>query len=562
MGGPLHDSNRRTVPLHGLYALVVTLGVSIFAASATSLIAQAPLSTGPSQAPAKTTATSDPLGRETPRRAGMGFIYYINRGDYKTAARYLQPTPGQDTDLEECAKQFEALHEKFEGDIALLSDDPQGIVEHGLPPGQVRAGVLVVGTTRADVILVRVDDPEAGKIWLVSKETVASIPNLYEQMESEQPSAISRMVPAALTRRHLLRLSLAQWLGWLLSIPISFLLAWLFEFLVSVPNRVRFKLRRIPFKPVWATRHGMPLVCIVAILLHGLFVYLLRPPIFYRMYYSRFLATLLVVSIAWLVGGIIERGFEHALKRARAQGRGAESILILTQRFVHVVLLVVTLMVAMSVFGFDMKTALAGLGIGGLAIALGAQKSLENLIGGVSLLMDKAVHVGNFCRIGNELGTVEDIGLRSLKLRTLDQNLLVVPNGLLAQMQFTNMTVRSKLLINQNFSLRIETTVGQLQTVLDRVQSMLNQDAAIEAGTSRITVSSFSGAAYELNLFAYGKTGDYAKFTGIQQGVILKIAEIVEAAGTGFTGPTRSIYLSRDTGLDVGKAVKQARSGS
>jgi len=197
-----------------------------------------------------------------------------------------------------------------------------------------------------------------------------------------------------------------------------------------------------------------------------------------------------------------------------------------------------------------------------LAIALGAQKSLENLIGGVSLLMDKAVHVGNFCRIGNELGTVEDIGLRSLKLRTLDQNLLVVPNGLLAQMQFTNMTVRSKLLINQNFSLRIETTVGQLQTVLDRVQSMLNQDAAIEAGTSRITVSSFSGAAYELNLFAYGKTGDYAKFTGIQQGVILKIAEIVEAAGTGFTGPTRSIYLSRDTGLDVGKAVKQARSGS
>ena len=83
-----------------------------------------------------------------------------------------------------------------------------------------------------------------------------------------------------------------------------------------------------------------------------------------------------------------------------------------------------------------MKTALVGLGIGGLAIALAAQKSLENLIGGVSLLMDKAVQVGDFCRIGDRVGTVEDIGLRSLNLRTLDQNLLVVPNGSLAQMQF------------------------------------------------------------------------------------------------------------------------------
>jgi MscS family membrane protein len=318
---------------------------------------------------------------------------------------------------------------------------------------------------------------------------------------------------------------------------------------------VRSKLQKISFKPVWATRHGRPLRCIIAILLNGLFVYQLRPPLFYRIYYFRVLAALLVGSIAWLVGGIMERGFEHALKRARAQGRGAEAILILTQRFIHVVLMIVTLMIALSLFGFDMKTALAGLGIGGLAIALGAQKTLDNFIGGVSLLMDKAVHVGDFCKIGNALGTVEDVGLRSLKLRTLDQNLLVVPNGLLAQMQFENMAARSKLLINQNFSVRIETKVEQLQSVLDRVQNMLDQDPAIEAGTSRVRVSSFAGAAYELNLWAYGTTGDYTQFTAIQQNVILKIAEIVEAAGTGFAGPTRSIYLSGEASLAARKAA-------
>jgi MscS family membrane protein len=167
--------------------------------------------------------------------------------------------------------------------------------------------------------------------------------------------------------------------------------------------------------------------------------------------------------------------------------------------------------------------------------------------------MDKAVNVGDFCRIGDRIGTVEDIGLRSLKLRTLDQNLLVVPNGALAQMQFENMRARRKLLINQNFSLRIETQVEQLRFVLDRVKSMLNEHPAIESGSSRVRVIGFAGAAFELELFAYGKTGDWGELTAIRQDVILKIADIVEAAGTRFAAPTRLTYLSTEAGVDKEK---------
>jgi MscS family membrane protein len=208
---------------------------------------------------------------------------------------------------------------------------------------------------------------------------------------------------------------------------------------------------------------------------------------------------------------------------------------------------------ALALFGLNVKTALAGLGIGGLAIALAAQKSLENLIAGVSLLMDKAVEVGDPCRIGDRLGTVEDIGLRSLKMRTLDQNLLVVPNGALAQMQFENMRARTKLLINQNFSLRIETQAEQLRFVLNRVKSMLDEHPAIESGSSRVRVIGFAGSAFEVELFAFGKTGDWTEFTAIRQDVILKLTEIVEAAGTRFAAPTRLAYLSRDAGLDEEK---------
>jgi MscS family membrane protein len=217
-------------------------------------------------------------------------------------------------------------------------------------------------------------------------------------------------------------------------------------------------------------------------------------------------------------------------------------------------IVIIALVVALALLGLNVTAALTGLGIGGLAVALAAQKTLENLIGGISLLLDKAIQVGDFCKIGDRLGTVEDIGLRSLKLRTLDQNLLVVPNGALAQMQFENMKARPKLLIRQNFSLRIETQLEQLRFVLESVQTMLNEEPAIESGTSRVRVTNFAGAAFELELFAYGKTGDWAELTAIRQDVILKIAGIVEAAGTRFAAPTRLTYQSKDPGIDTDKA--------
>jgi MscS family membrane protein len=505
----------------------------------------------PAQEP---TIHTDLLGRETPRKAMMGLLTYEERADYENAARYLQPSPERYADLAQIAKEFRALQTRFRGSIALLSDDPNGTIEPGLPPGKMRAGTWTAGGTTIDVVLVRVDDPDSGKIWLISKETVARIPELFAKMESEPPTAADRLAPAALAGRRLFGMSLAQWLGWLLSIPISWLLAWLLAFFFRVPARVRSKLRNLAWTSVWDTRHGMPLKCIIAILMHGLFVYLLNPPLIYRLYYFRFIATLLVGCVVWLTSTVTDRGFEYAMHETRTQHKGGESILIVMQRITRIVLVIIALVAALALFGLNVSTTLAGLGIGGLAIALAAQKTLENLFGGLSLLMDKAVHIGDFCRIGDELGTVEDVGLRSLKLRTLDQTLLVVPNGSLSQMQFGNLTGRGKLLINQTFALRIETEVEQLRFVLNRVQSMLDQHPSIEPRTCRVRVTNFIGAAFQLELFAYGTTGDWAQFTVIRQDVILKIAEIVEASGTRFAAPTQLAYLSRDRGVDADKA--------
>ena len=532
-------------------ALRIALSIFLFIGAASLSPAQLPKSSAP-PANAEPAAAVDPLGRATPRSTVMGLLKYAESQYFATASRYLQLPPGQDANLAQLAKDFLALHSRFKGNVDLLSDDPNGTVEAGLPPGQERAGKISVGGTTVDIILVRVDDPQYGRIWLVSQETVAKVPDLYAQMQSEGPTLADRIVPAALSTHHVLGMSLAQWLGWLFSIPISWLLAWLLALLLSLPRRIWYNLRKLPFRSVWQTPLGTPLKCIIAVIIHGVFVYLLEPPLLYRSYYSRFLAALLAGCIAWLVSRIIDRGFDHAVKRTRQRG-GGESILVMMQRLTHIVMLIIAFVAAMALFGINVKTTLAGLGIGGLAVALGAQKTLENIIGGVSLLMDKAVHVGDFCEIGGRLGTVEDIGLRSLKLRTLDQNLLVVPNGALAQMQFQNMKARPKLLIDTTFSLRIETRVEQLRFVLDRVQSMLDSHPSIESGSSRIRLNDFAGAAFELELFAYGKTGDWMQFTAIRQDVILKVAEIVESAGAQFAGPTQLTYLAGDTPVGLGK---------
>jgi MscS family membrane protein len=342
--------------------LEIALAIFIYLGTAAYSPAQIP---APPPTKPEPPAKIDPFERETPRRAVMGLLKYSARQDFTNAARYLQPTPGQDTNLVQRARELQALHLRFKRDIALLSDDPNGTVEPGLPPGQVRAGVFAVGGTTTDVILVRVDDPDLGKIWPVSKETVASIPDLYAQMEGEGPTLADRIVPAALPSRRLFGLSLAQWVGWLISIPISWLLAWLLTFLLSAPERVWYKLRKLPIKTVWQTPLGMPLRCIIAILIHSLFVYVLALPLLYRTFYFRFMAALLAVCFAWLVSGVADRGFDRAVSRSQSQRSGGESILVLMQRLTRIALLVFAFVAALALFGINVKTTLAGLGIGG-----------------------------------------------------------------------------------------------------------------------------------------------------------------------------------------------------
>jgi MscS family membrane protein len=181
-----------------------------------------------------------------------------------------------------------------------------------------------------------------------------------------------------------------------------------------------------------------------------------------------------------------------------------------------------------------------------VAIALGAQKTVENLLGGIFILTDHALAVGDYCRLSDREGWVEDITLRSIRLRTVEQTLLSVPAGLLAQGSIENFATRGKIPLQSVLRLRYGTTGEQLQAVLEATRQLLTKHPSLEKDNARIRLTSFSAQAIELELFAFVTTSEYPKFLEVRESLLLQIAQIIERAGSAFAVPTQFIYMRAD----------------
>ena len=204
--------------------------------------------------------------------------------------------------------------------------------------------------------------------------------------------------------------------------------------------------------------------------------------------------------------------------------------------------------------GVPVYGIVAGLGVGGLAIALAAQPSIENLIGGFSLFADKPVRVGDFCQYGNQTGEVESIGIRSTRIRRLDRLLTTIPNAELSKMAVVNYTMRDKTLLQTELGLRYETTPDQLRFLLIRLRELLEGMDTIETESVRVRFLRFADFSLNVEVFCYVLTADRPTFLTIQEDVFLRIMDLVAEAGTGFAFPSSTLYLGKDGGLDKARA--------
>jgi MscS family membrane protein len=191
----------------------------------------------------------------------------------------------------------------------------------------------------------------------------------------------------------------------------------------------------------------------------------------------------------------------------------------------------------------------AGLGVGGLAIALAAQPTIENLIGGLSLFADKPVRVGELCRCGSDEGTVESIGLRSTRIRGLDRTVTTIPNAELSKMAIVNLTERDRFLLQAVIGLRYETSPEQVRVLLGQIRELLAGHPLIQTGTSRARFIGFGPSSLDIEVVAYVMTRDKTVFLGVREEVWLSVMDSVERSGTGFAFPSQTLYIARDKGL-------------
>ncbi|HXV79695.1 MAG TPA: mechanosensitive ion channel family protein [Candidatus Binatia bacterium] len=203
--------------------------------------------------------------------------------------------------------------------------------------------------------------------------------------------------------------------------------------------------------------------------------------------------------------------------------------------------------------GVPLYGIVAGLGVGGLALALAAQPSIENLIGGLSLFADKPIAVGDFGKYGDSLGTVEEIGLRSTRIRGPDRTLTSIPNATLSKMPIVNYAQRDCVLIRTVIGVRYETTSDQLRYVLATLRQMLLGHPRIDPESARVRFVGFGASSLDIEVFAYAMTRDWLEFLCIREDVFLRVIDIIEQSGAAIAFPSQTVYFSRDGGLDEGK---------
>ncbi|MGZ4837945.1 MAG: mechanosensitive ion channel family protein [Terriglobales bacterium] len=506
---------------------------------------------GAAQTQGPTAGSADQLGRDTPSGTVLGFLQTAQSGDYKTAAVYLQMSAArrqsQGSDL---ARKLKVLMDRaFVGKLRRLATSSEGSPEYGTVDVQT-IGVFSFGDADVPVVLIRVADPNSGKIWLFSSETLSKVPELYDNIEAHQ---VENKLPQSLVRNVFLGMPLWQWLALLAAIPVALAIGWAVVLLLAIPRRFWLKFRNRPNLHSYS-RMSKPLLVSFSALAHRLIASYFGLPLLPRLYYSRAIWVFISIGFFWFLLRATSLTMQRLRIRAISGGRiGAGTLMVLGERLLAALVVIVAVLATLGILGFNLTTVLAGLGIGGIAIAFAAQKTLENLFGGISVLADEVIRVGDYCRFGDRTGTVEDISLRSTRVRTDARTELSIPNGGLATMNIENFTRRDKILFNPVLAIRYETTADQLRYLLAEVRRMLYEHSKVESDSAYIRFASFDSSALRLEIFSYVLTRDSNEFAAIREDLLLRIMKLVEKSGSGFAFPSQTVYFSRDSGLDKEK---------
>jgi MscS family membrane protein len=498
----------------------------------------------PSQSAEK---AQDPLGRNTPRGTVLSFLAAAYDQKYDLAAQYLD-TRSHPKDPVSLAQQlFYVLDRRLPAKLNNLSNDPQGSLSDPLNARRELVGTVETQDGKVDIYLERVDRPNVTPIWLFSRETLAAIPDIYQEINVKPIE-----LPPVLLKRFI-GFTLFGWAFFLVILPLLYVT-------LSLLNRLLFGAWRYVLSH-WTKRPER--FGLKAVLPHPVRLLFLAGAV--HLMLERFSLSLLSrqagsivqtiifnVGLLWLAILLNGRCEEYLRNRMERQGRlGSTAILRPARRMMDLIAIVIGLMVALHSFGINPSAFLAGLGVGGIAVALAAQKTLENVIGGASIILDEAVRVGDYFKMGTVEGTVETIGLRSTRVRTMNRTLVTIPNGQIATMTLENFSARDSFWFRHIVGVGYDTPSPTLGLILTEVRTLLEQDKRVLPATTRVRFLRFAESSLDFEIYAYIGVREMNQFLEVQEDLLIKIRQIIESAEAEIAFPTRTIYLKSEIETDA-----------
>jgi MscS family membrane protein len=480
--------------------------------------------------PAPAAPVPDPLGRENPQNAVLHFLEACHSHDYAKASHFLDlrrlPMDERAKNGIEVTKDLEDLLDDMPTfDIASLSHDPEGDPDEDIGEQFDHIATYKVQGKTIDLQLQRVELRPGLRVWLVSAGSVMLIP-LAHQMIAETPFEMD--LPRFLVTHELFDTPVWRWIA-LLAMAVA---AWFVTGMLGwVIGRAMGRLEGSANlrTPVWT-----------CLWMAGLwFALQFAPPAtLARLYVERGIALVFFLGLAGVGAAIIDLIAARWHKRLDPRVQSVSfSVLPLGRQILKLLILLAALLTVFTWWGYNTSTILAGLGVGGLAVALAAQKTIENLFGGISVIGDRPVLVGDACRFGDRTGTVMHIGLRSTRIRTPDRTIISIPNAQFSSMPLENLSGRDKYFFHPMLNLRRDTTPAQMSAVLESVKGILKGNQKVDAGAIPVRFVGVGQYSLDVEVSAYLLCAKDEEFLALQQDLLMQILVAVEKAGTALAIP-------------------------
>ena len=501
----------------------------------------------PPASPEPPAVIADEFDRGTPLRSVEMFLKVAEVGDYQTAAQYLdlRNLRGEAGNLPGAvlAERLYVIASRAKWvDVDEMVDDPRGRLNDGLPSYRDSIGTVMHDDERVRLYMQRVPRGDGEFIWKVSNATVTMVPELYEIYGY---SEFVENIRARLPDRSFLGYELFKWV---IALSVGFLTYLAFFALALLYRRFSKPATDSTRQQVYQFLIGPMGLWATAVAMNAVATALGRGPTAEAIQRLSPVPTLLTI---WALFAAISLWKSLYTRHLEKQQRPGTIVLLRpVSNAAKLLVLVMATLLYLDGIGINITTVLAGLGVGGIAVALALQKPMEDVLGAITLYSQQPVRVGDFCRIGTRTGTIEEIGLRTTFVRTLANTRIAIPNAKLASEAIDNISARQKILYQPTLRLRYDASPDQVRAVLDEIRDTLENDVRVLDGF-RVRFRDIADDALMIEIFAYFDTTEWAEYLELVEDLNLRILEIVAAAGSSLALPATTMKIEGLTGDGV-----------